>query len=241
MNKGKEGEWRFTSFYGEPDTRNRHESWAKLRKLKEKFNLPWLCAGDFNEITKADEKLGGRFRPRRQMEAFRDVLDECEFKDLGFVGGKYTWYRGTGGGNSIWERLDRAVATTDWIDMFLATKVVHLECGSSDHKPLIIGLKGIQIKKRKPWRFEQMWLEDVGCSEVVDLAWRRNFSGNSMMQVEGKIKECQEKLKQWNRVSFRSITRALKEKKQQLKQAELRATRGGTMEVVNRLKWEING
>ena len=57
------------------------------------------------------------------------MLDECEFKDLGFVGGKYTWYRGASGGNTIWERLDRAVATIDWIDMFLATKVVHLECG----------------------------------------------------------------------------------------------------------------
>ena len=54
---------------------------------------------------------------------------------------------------------------------------------------------------------------DAGCSEVVDLAWRRNFSGNPMMQVEGKIKECQEKLKQWSQVSFGSITRALKEKK----------------------------
>ena len=113
-----------------------------------------VILGDFNEITKIDEKLGGRFRPRRQMEAFRDVLDECEFKDLGFVGGKYTWYRGTGAGNTIWERLDRAVATTDWIDMFPTTKVVHLECGSSDHKPLIMQLKGIQIKQRKPWRFE---------------------------------------------------------------------------------------
>ena len=84
------------------------------------------------------------------MEAFRDVLDECEFKDLGFMGGKYTWYKGMGGGNIIWERLDRAVATTDWLDMFPATKVVHLECGSSDHKPLIIRLKGIQIKQRRP-------------------------------------------------------------------------------------------
>ena len=34
-----------------------------------------------------------------------------------------------------------------------------------------------------------------------------------MMQVEGKIKECQEKLKQWSQVSFGSITHALKEKK----------------------------
>ena len=50
---------------------------------------------------------------------------------------------GREGVNTIWERLDRAVATTDWLEMFLATNVVHLECGSSDHKPLIIRLKGI--------------------------------------------------------------------------------------------------
>ena len=101
VNKGKEEEWRFTNFYGEPDTRNRHESWAKLRRLKSKYTLSWLCVGDFNKITKIDEKFGGRFKPMSQMEAFRDVLDECEFKDLGFVGGKYTWYRGMGGANTI--------------------------------------------------------------------------------------------------------------------------------------------
>ena len=105
---------------------------------------------------------------------------------------------GTGGGNTIWERLDRAVTTTNWIDTFPATKVVHLECRSSDHKPLIIQLKGIQIKQQKRWRFERMWLEGARCSEVVDLAWRRNFPGNLLVQVEGKIKECQVKLKQWS-------------------------------------------
>ena len=198
INKGKDDEWRFTGFYGEPDTRNRDESWEKLRRLKNKFTLPWLCAGDFNEILKADEKLGGRSRPTRQMEAFREVIAECGFKDLGYVGGKYTWYRGSRGGNTIWERLDRAVATTDWIEKFPATKVVHLKCGSSDHKPIIILPKGVQIKKKKPWRFEQMWLEDEGCGEVVDLVWRRIYPGNSMAQVEGKIKGCQAKLRQWS-------------------------------------------
>ena len=92
VSKGKEDEWRFTGFYGEPDIRNHHKSWVKLRRLKNKFTFPWLCARDFNEILKANEKLGGRFKPIRHMEAFREVLDECEFKDLGYVGGKYTWY-----------------------------------------------------------------------------------------------------------------------------------------------------
>ena len=33
---------------------------------------------------------GGRHRPTRQMEEFRDVLDECGFQDLGYSGNKFT-------------------------------------------------------------------------------------------------------------------------------------------------------
>ena len=44
--------WHFTGFYGEPKTHMRHESWDLLRYLHRQSSLPWLCAGDFKEITK---------------------------------------------------------------------------------------------------------------------------------------------------------------------------------------------
>ena len=31
INKGKEDSWRFTGFYGSPETQNHGESWKKLR------------------------------------------------------------------------------------------------------------------------------------------------------------------------------------------------------------------
>ena len=40
INKGKEGEWRFTGFYGEFETSNHYISWATLRRLKQ--NLHYL-------------------------------------------------------------------------------------------------------------------------------------------------------------------------------------------------------
>ena len=70
INKGKEDEWWFTGFYSEPSTRNHYISWATLRRLKSKYSLTWLCAGDFNEITRAHEKSGGRLRLSKQMEDF---------------------------------------------------------------------------------------------------------------------------------------------------------------------------
>lgn len=69
------------------------ESWNLLRDLHSHFDLPWLCAGDFNELLKTREKLGGRLRPYGQMQNFREVLDECGLLDLGFVGTKFTWFK----------------------------------------------------------------------------------------------------------------------------------------------------
>jgi hypothetical protein len=43
-------QWRFIGFYGQPDSAKRMESWALLKHLSQFQPLPWLCAGDFNEI-----------------------------------------------------------------------------------------------------------------------------------------------------------------------------------------------
>ena len=58
-----------------------------------------------------------------------------------------------------------------------------------------------------------MWLEDLRCKDIVELAWGRIMVGGSMDQVEGKIQECQAKLTQWSGLSFGNITQLLKEKK----------------------------
>ena len=68
INKGKEEEWRFTSFYGASKTHKHHESWNIQKNLNQKFSLPWLCGGDFNEILKSHEKYGRRPRPINQMQ-----------------------------------------------------------------------------------------------------------------------------------------------------------------------------
>ena len=45
--------------------------------------------------------------------------------DLGFVGPMFTWYKHFQD-YTIWERLDRSMATNDWFSMFPNTKAYHL-------------------------------------------------------------------------------------------------------------------
>ena len=91
INQGANDAWRFTGFYGDPKTASRENSWDLLRFLSHRHNLPWLCMGDFNEILFANEKLRWLDRPERQMQGFRDALDYCALKDLGYTGFPYTW------------------------------------------------------------------------------------------------------------------------------------------------------
>ncbi|XP_028113864.1 uncharacterized protein LOC114311894 [Camellia sinensis] len=78
--------WQFTGFYGNPNTSLRGDSWELLRRLQDQMNLPWVCAGDFNEILYAHEKSRMAARSQRQMDGFRQVLSDCDLADLDFDG-----------------------------------------------------------------------------------------------------------------------------------------------------------
>ena len=200
INKGRGEAWRFTGFYGEPAMHRRSEAWNCLRLLNNSLQLPWLCAGDFNELTRMSEKMGGSYRSQAQMQLFRDVIDECGFIDLGFVGSQFTWRKHFVDGHSIWERLDHGLANHEWFLKFSGTKIHHLHSDSSDHSPLWITPKGLELPSfAKPFRFEEMWLSVRGCSDIVEAVWcSRDGMVDSAMKVTHKIKKCGKELTQWN-------------------------------------------
>ena len=107
-------EWRFTGFYGEPARARRKRWWVLMTYLQKEYDLPWLCAGDFNEVTSAGEQCGGHGREEWQMEGFHDAIEECRFEDLGYIGLPYTWDNRQQGGDNIKVRLDRALANDNF-------------------------------------------------------------------------------------------------------------------------------
>ena len=106
------------------------------------------------------------------MQLFRDVIDECGFLDLGYVGEQFTWRKHFVDGHSLWERLDRGLANYDWFMKFPGSKIHHLHSDSSNHSPLWISMDGLDIPPHaKPFKFEEMWLSDRGCLDIVEAVW----------------------------------------------------------------------
>ena len=139
--------WRFTGFYGHPDTSKRDETWALLQSLGRSNHLPWLCVGDFNEITSQAEKVGGCLRPARQMDRFRSTIHLCNFIDLGYHGSPFTWSCNHPTEGRIYIHLDRALANNAWKLLFLGSTVHRIPMSSSDHSML-----SIRMQQPSPYR-----------------------------------------------------------------------------------------
>ena len=221
--------WRFTGFYGSPEVSLRHRSWDLLRQLKNQSSLPWLCAGDFNEILVDDEKIGGLLRPTRQMEGFRQVIHECDFLEVPFSGPKFTWSRGRGS-RMILERLDRGFATDSFFKLFPMTGEEHIPAVFSDHALLLFTITNFQEqvrRQKRAFRFENMWLRHSGCRETIIDSWRSN-KVTDFKSLAKEVKHCGERLTKWNTDVFGNIKHKINKKEEELRKLlfAIKSTKG---------------
>nr|POE83547.1 hypothetical protein CFP56_48278 [Quercus suber] len=235
--------WRFTGFYGHPETGKREESWKLMESLSHRSDLPWVCMGDYNEIMHAKEKEGGGVRPEGQMRAFREVINKCQLRDLGYVGLDYTWSRKLGSQGWVRERLDRALVSSSWVGTFPAARLFHTATSVSDHCILVLKETSYQRKRRqgpKVWRFESMWLEDARCEMVVQGARDRGRIRDTQWPLEACIEECQSTLKTWNMQCFGHVGKQIIELQRRLQTLDSMKWDTMILETVHATKKELN-
>ncbi|XP_062028872.1 uncharacterized protein LOC133744858 [Rosa rugosa] len=194
--------WRLTGFYGYLTTAERDKSWKLLRDLRDLDSLPWVVIGDFNEILNNSEKLDGPPRAERQMRGFREALGYGDLLDLGFQGVMSTWWN-----SETRLRLDRAVCTPCWYDIFGCARVRHLPPSDSDHVPILLQASAVQLPQqssRHRFKFEAFWLQHGECDGVVKSAWATDVVGSPMYSVVKKIEHTRLRLNVWQRQTFKA-------------------------------------
>ena len=207
------GCWHLMRFYGHLETGRRPKSWAKLKHLRTTSSLLWLIIGDFNELMGMSKKEGGSNRPRQQMENFVEAVNWCGLRDIGFIGPKFTWLYERSDRSQIRERLDRAFATIDWVNLFPMTRLHHLTSSASNHSPLVLRFvrKPNAKKVKNPFRFESMWLKDSRCEEVVMDTWSKGLASPTNFSLVACLNACKSRLDAWNKVEFELVGRTITE------------------------------
>ncbi|XP_050238444.1 uncharacterized protein LOC126687935 [Mercurialis annua] len=176
--------WRFTGFYGFPERNRRQASWDLLRSLHRPMTIPWCCGGDFNDILRSNEKKGGAFQPSWLLDGFNSAVSDCNLTDIDMEGHLFTWERGRGTNHWIKERLDRFLVNPQWQLAFSQSHLKNVATTVSDHSALILKLK-IWQKTQHPrrFRFENSWLRENDCSEVVNKSWHEVTTGSISVRI----------------------------------------------------------
>ncbi|XP_062014320.1 uncharacterized protein LOC133730820 [Rosa rugosa] len=128
---------------------------------------------------------------------FNEILNNGEKKD----GPQSTWWN-----SETQLRLDRAVCTESWCDIFGFARLKHLPPSNSDHVPILLHASTIHLPIRPRhhrFKFESYWLQHSECDEVVSGAWRTDVSGPPMFQVAKKIMQSRLSLDKWQKRTFK--------------------------------------
>lgn len=207
--------FRLTGIYGEPDRRKRHETWALIRSLSNNNTIPWCLLGYMNNVVSQGDKQGGRPYPSSLLQGFRDVLDDCNLMDMDLVGYPFTWERGAGTTSWIEVRLDRSLVTSGFMNKFPDAKLLNLEVSTSDHTPLLLELnKSSTIISKKSFCFENTWLREPVCKQIVEEVWYSNDDRS----FYDKLSECAQILSSWGQQITGNFKKRIQQCKRILKQ-----------------------
>lgn len=148
--------WNMLVCYDTPYLGEKQNYWSKLQDVVQSSKIPWMIIGDLNEIICEEEKVGGRSFWRRK-SYLKKFMEETRAIDLGFTGYRYTWDNGHRGTSLIKERLDRAIADTEWIEMYPKSTVVHFPANESNYSPILMRTEEWKACTNRPFRFLEAW------------------------------------------------------------------------------------
>lgn len=174
--------------------------WDNLSKVAELHTLPWIIAGDFNEVLLDEEKFGGRPICISRTLKFQDCLNNCGMIDLGFSSPWFTWTNWQLLPHLVQERIDRAFINADWNILYPEACIKHLEWSHLDHSPVLLSLRHDHgTHHSRPFWFQPMWLAHPSFAGLVSDAW------SSPSSLSNAISTFTTKARTWNRDHFGNI------------------------------------
>lgn len=82
----------------------------------------------------------------------------------------------------------------------------------SDHGPITLDFEVQEPFRKRPFRFERMWLTHDYCKRIAQSAWNVQIQGSRAFTLQQKIKNVRGMFSDWNKNVFGKVEKKLKEK-----------------------------
>ncbi|XP_056850991.1 uncharacterized protein LOC130500242 [Raphanus sativus] len=225
-----------TSVYASNLAAERVDLWAELISIQQLYSLdtlPWLVAGDFNQITHPREHSSPSVQTSTSaMIQFRDSLFQMGLLDMQFQGSYNTWTNKCPT-SPITKKLDRALVNHDWIISLPHSSAAFLPYEFSDYSPCLIDLATpLPIAGSKPFKFYNYLIKHPSFLQTVTEAWiiAGNFS-TCLSDLCWKLKSLKSVLLKINSENYSQIQERISLVNSLLKDVQVRALQQPSMEL----------
>jgi hypothetical protein len=189
-----------------------------------------MCIGNFNEVLHRSEHVGVQERSLAQIAGFREMVDVCGLRDLGFTGRSWTYEKKVTGGSYCRVRLDRALASAEWCSRFPLATEENLVAISSDHGPILLRWDPkldmrMRRGRKSSFKYELMWETHADFSSMMSQTWQKEGDARSLPELQQKLSHVAEELQGWGRSTFGHVTMELRQLRGELEKMQGDPTR----------------
>ncbi|XP_074288898.1 uncharacterized protein LOC141614042 [Silene latifolia] len=185
-----------TYVYGFNRIEDRVHLWNALSRLV--VMDPWIVLRDFNNVLHIDEKIG---LPVRDIEIipFPNTIDNCGLQDMKCTGLFFTWNNKQPSSTRVFSKIDRVLVNDEWGNKWSDHYAHYAPEGDYDHCPCFIQSGDTNFKKKRPFKFYNMWTRVPEFKTIVEDRWTHNIQGTLMYKVVRKLKMLKPFLKELNK------------------------------------------
>ncbi|XP_074299115.1 uncharacterized protein LOC141630143 [Silene latifolia] len=120
-----------------------------------------------------------------------------ELIDIPFKGPRYTWCNNRKGEKRVYERLDKALASKDWLIYFPNSGIKHYPVQISDHAPIELDLHLTESEGKRPYKMDAWVLDHEECMQGIRASWNLEVVGSPAFRVVRKLARVRTSAKKW--------------------------------------------
>ncbi|KAL4279725.1 hypothetical protein GQ457_03G026420 [Hibiscus cannabinus] len=183
--------------------KRKHELCEFMTNLRSNSCDRWFVIGDSNVVASQKEKLGGiSFNPADAKHLY-DFVGSSGLLELPIARGSFTWSNHWSEEKSILEKLDRALCSFEWSNLFPKSIGMLDVAIESNHTPIIILSQGTNKKYKKEFKFESKWLLEEECTSTVRNSWEPISHPRSSHRFGSELRMTKYSLIKWSKTKSR--------------------------------------
>ncbi|CAK8544062.1 unnamed protein product [Lathyrus sativus] len=179
-----------TTIYALNQLEQRRKLWEDLKQIHDSQQGPWFLMGDFNNLTKSMDRIGGNLVTEKEFEDLRSLMDHAGLFEKDITGDYFTWTNKHSIG-TIYSKIDHVLGNIDWLQDNIDLKLEILPPSISDHCLLGLNAEKINRAVHKKFKFINSVVKIADYHDTVKQNWNKEITGIPMARLWYKLMRLQ--------------------------------------------------